>query len=255
MALHGLTVPMLAALPSDWPWLLGAMAANHAVLAIGMHPRSQWIGRTLVRLPASRHVALTFDDGPDPAVTPVVLDMLDAHEARASFFCIGRRAAAHPALVREIVRRGHTVENHTWSHPYRFAAMGPWGMRREVGRTQEALTSLAGAAPRWMRAPGGLRSPLLDPVLALESLHHASWTRRGYDTVDRDAGRVVRRLTDGLAAGDVLLLHDGAAAWSQAGRPTVLDALPAVLRAVSAAGLLAAPLPAPLYAAPASASG
>ena len=161
--LHGVGVPVLAGLPSWWPWLLGALLANHAVLAAGMHPRSQWAGRTLVRLPGpegrawSNQVALTFDDGPDPAVTPWVLDLLDAHGARASFFCIGQRAAAHPALVREIARRGHRVENHTWSHPCGFAAMGPRAMQREVRQAQAALTSLAGAAlgarPGWAAKP------------------------------------------------------------------------------------------------------
>ncbi len=246
MWLHGVGVPLLAAQLPWWPWLLGALAANHAVLAVGMQPRSQWAGRTLVRLPGpSSQVALTFDDGPDPAVTPRVLDLLDADGARASFFCIGQRAAAHPALVREIARRGHRVENHTWSHPYGFAAMGPRAMRQEVRLAQAALTSLSGAAPRWMRAPVGLRSPLLDPVLAGEGLLHASWTRRAYDSLRGDPARVAARLTRRLAGGDVLLLHDGFSARSGDGCAVVLDALPAVLRAVRARGLQAVALPAP----------
>ena len=264
--LHGVGVPLLAAGLPWWPWLLGALAANHAVLAIGMHPRSQWAGRTLIRLPGpTSQVALTFDDGPDPAVTPRVLDLLDAHGAQASFFCIGQRAAAHPALVRDIARRGHRVENHTWSHPYGFAAMGPRAMRQEVRLAQAALTDMAGAAPRWLRAPVGLRSPLLDPVLAGEGLLHASWTRRAYDSV-RGApsvcgtpsvpgtpGRAAARLTRRLAGGDVLLLHDGSSARSADGRAVVLDALPAVLRAIRAQGLQAVALPA-LAASPAPAA-
>ena len=243
--LHGVGVPSLAAGLPWWPWLLGALAANHAVLALGMHPRSQWAGRTLVRLPGpTSQVVLTFDDGPDPAVTPLVLDLLDAHGAQASFFCIGQRAAAYPALVREIARRGHRVENHTWSHPYGFAAMGPRAMRQEVRLAQATLTGLAGAAPRWLRAPLGLRSPLLDPVLAGEGLLHASWTRRAYDSVRGDPRRAAARLTGRLAGGDVLLLHDGSSARSANGRAVVLDALPAVLRAIRAQDLQAVALPA-----------
>ncbi len=248
--LHGVGVPLLASAPPWWPWLLGALAANHAVLAVGMRPRSQWAGRTLVRLPGpTDRVALTFDDGPDPAVTPRVLDLLDAHGARASFFCIGQRAAALPALVREIARRGHRVENHTWSHPYGFAAMGPRAMRREVRLAQSALADLAGAPPRWVRAPMGLRSPLLDPVLAGEGLFHASWTRRAYDSTCCDPRQAAARLTRHLAGGDVLMMHDGSTAWSRGGRAVALDALPDVLRAVTAAGLLAVALPAPAEAA------
>ncbi len=229
-----------------WPWLLGALAADHAVLAVGMHPLSQWAGRTLVRLPGpTNRVALTFDDGPDPDVTPRVLDLLDDAGAQASFFCIGERAAAHPALVREIARRGHQVENHTWSHPNAFAAMTPLSIRREVRLAQAALTSLTGTPPRWMRAPMGLRSPLLDPVLAGEGLLHASWTRRAHDGLCRDPARAAARLTRRLAGGDVLLLHDGSCARSGNGHAVVLDALPEVLRAVRAQGLQAVALPAP----------
>jgi peptidoglycan/xylan/chitin deacetylase (PgdA/CDA1 family) len=224
--LHGIGVPLLGGLLLEpglpwWPWLVGTLAANHAVLAVGMHPLSQLAGRTLVHLPGpTSQVALTFDDGPDPDVTPRVLDLLDDAGAQASFFCIGERAAAHPALVREIARRGHRVENHTWSHPNAFAAMTPLSIRREVRLAQMALTSLAGTPPRWMRAPLGLRSPLLDPVLAGEALLHASWTRRAHDGLCRDPARAAARLTRRLAGGEVL-------------------------RAVRAQGLRAVALPAP----------
>ncbi|HEX4172264.1 MAG TPA: polysaccharide deacetylase family protein, partial [Acetobacteraceae bacterium] len=87
------------------------MVANHAALtAFGLLPRSTLLGRNIIRLPApavrSRQVALTFDDGPHPTITPQVLDLLDRWDMRASFFCIGARAAAHAPIVREIHRRG-----------------------------------------------------------------------------------------------------------------------------------------------------
>ena len=205
----------------------------------GMWPRSQLLGRTVVRLPEGRaragEVALTFDDGPHPAVTPAVLDILDRHGARASFFLIGARAAKHPDLVREIVRRGHQVESHTWGHRPWFACLGLGALRREVGRAQDVLTPLAGRAPRFVRAPMGLRTPLLDPVLHRAGLVHASWTRRGLDGISRDHRRVLARLLRGLRAGDVLLLHDG-------GSRTVLDVLPGLLLGLEARGLTAVPL-------------
>jgi peptidoglycan-N-acetylglucosamine deacetylase len=242
IGLHAVTVVAAAADPRTWPWLLGALAANHLGLgAAGLWPQSSVLGSNLVRLPPASaergEVALTFDDGPDPTVTPRVLELLGRHDAKASFFCIGRQAAAHPDLVREIVRRGHSVENHTDTHPYTFSCLHPGALAREVGRAQETLTRLAGQPPRFFRAPMGLRSPLLDPVLCRASLRLASWTRRGRDTVDRNPPAVLRRLTNRLASGQILLLHDANSALTSRGRPVVLEVLPRLLTQVAAAGL------------------
>lgn len=244
---HQAAPAALLAWPTAWPYVLGAAAGSHALLALlGLWPRSQVLGRTLTRLPPggrdSRQVALTFDDGPDPQVTPRLLDLLDEGRTRASFFLIGKRARAHPALVREIAARGHLVENHTLSHTPWFACLGPGALRQEVAGAQAVLTLLAGRAPALVRSPAGLRSPLLDPVLAGLGLQHATWSRRGYDTRCGDPGRVLRRLLRGVRPGDVLLLHDGNAARTAAGRPVVLDVVPALLAALAASGLRAVPL-------------
>lgn len=230
------------------PRLRGAAAAclvaDHALLVgAGLCPRSRLVGPNLVRLPAARaaagEVALTFDDGPDPEVTPAVLDLLDRHGARASFFAVGRRAERHPELIAEIVRRGHRVENHTFRHSHRFSLLGPRAAGREIDRAQRAIAAAAGRPPQWFRAPAGLRGPLLEPVLARRGLRLASWTRRGFDTVTADPERVAGRLLRGLAAGDVLLLHDGGAARTADGRPVALAALPRVLAAIADRGLSA----------------
>ncbi len=237
----------LAAVPELWPPIVAGLAANHAVLlTASLLPRSQLLGRNLVRLPeaAARRgeVAITFDDGPDPEVTPRVLDCLDAHGASASFFCVGERAASAPALVREIVRRGHSVENHSLRHSTGFGWYGPWRLARELAGAQRALADAAGVAPRFFRAPFGTRNPLLDPALARLGLTLVSWTRRGYDTVDADAARVLKRLTTGLRAGDVLLLHDGVTVRERRGAPTVLAALPRLLERLAERGLKAVSL-------------
>jgi peptidoglycan/xylan/chitin deacetylase (PgdA/CDA1 family) len=239
---HAGGVAALAAVPELWPPIVAGLAANHALLFAGsLLPRSQLVGRNLVRLPeaAARRgeVAITFDDGPDPEVTPRVLDLLDARGAAASFFCVGERAAAAPGLVREIVRRGHSVENHSHRHSTGFGWYGPWRLRRELEGAQRALAEAAGVAPLFFRAPFGTRNPLLDPALARLGLTFVSWTRRGYDTVDADAPRVLRRLVDGLGAGDVLLLHDGVTVRERRGEPTVLAVLPRLLGELADRGL------------------
>lgn len=227
-----------ALLPGLWPWALGAVAANHALItAAGLWPRSGVLGPNVTRLPRTDGVALTIDDGPDPAVTPRVLDQLDAAGARATFFLIGTRAERHPELVREIVRRGHDVQNHSQGHRHHFSLFGPAALARDVGRAQQVLADLVGRAPVAFRAPAGLRNPFLDPVLHRLGLHLVSWTRRGYDTRRGQPAWLLQRLTGGLAGGDILLLHDGHAARAPDGQPVLLHVLPALLQRCREAGL------------------
>ncbi len=255
VALHALAGLGLLVQPSGWPWLLGAVAANHLLLgAVGMWPRSRLLGPNLIQLPASRSgrgvVALSFDDGPDPEVTPRVMNLLEQHGATASFFCIGERAAAWPEIVRDIARRGHSVENHTQRHPYAFACFGMRALRREIGAAQITLGRLSGRSPRFFRAPVGLRSPLLDPVLSRSGLLLTSWSRRGHDCVRRDPDAVLRQITSRLRDGDILLLHDGSCARTRGGTPVVLAVLPRLLCHLRARGLRALSLPDALLAEP-----
>ena len=227
---------------SWWPLVLGTLAADHLVItAAGLWPTSTLLGPNLRRLPpdaaARREIALTFDDGPDPEVTPRVLDMLDEHGVKATFFCVGSLVARYPQLARDIVARGHAIENHSNVHRHHFSLLGPRGFERESGAAQDTITGVTGRAPRFFRAPAGLRNPFLQPVLARHGLALTSWSRRGFDTVWRDPQRVARRLTHGLAGGDILLLHDGHSARTVDAMPVVLDVLPRLLAAVRKAGL------------------
>ena len=238
----------VAAAPQAWPWALGAVALNHALLAgTGLWPRSTWLGSNMLRLSAAAtarsEVALTIDDGPNPAVTPAVLDLLDAHGARATFFCIARHAQAHPQLCREIVRRGHSVQNHSHQHRHNFSLLGMRGFAREIEKAQDVLSQITGERPRFFRAPAGLRNPFLAPVLQRLDLQLVSWTRRGFDTVRAEPERVLARLTHRLAAGDILLLHDGNVAHTAAGQPVVLAVLPTLLQRFAQSGLRCVTLP------------
>jgi peptidoglycan/xylan/chitin deacetylase (PgdA/CDA1 family) len=242
LLLHVAAVIVVIMHPHWWPWVLAAIVVDHLLLtAAGLWPRSKLLGPNWTHLPATAaargSVAITIDDGPDPAVTPKVLDLLDQHSAKATFFCIGELVEQHSSLAREIIRRGHSIENHSQHHLHRFSVMGPGGMRAEVARAQESIAAVTGQRPRFFRAPAGLRSPFLEPVLAPLGLRLASWTRRGFDTVNPDPAVVYRRLTDGLKGGDILLLHDGHAAHTPSGSPVILEVLPRVLQAVAAAKL------------------
>lgn len=247
VALHAAAALGVAAMPAAWPWGIAAVAGNHLLLtAAGLWPRSTLLGPNLRRLPEANarlgQVGLCFDDGPDPAVTPAVLDLLDSYGAKASFFCIGERASRHPRLVQDIAAAGHTVENHTWRHSPAFSTFGLRGIRREVTKAQGVIEELSGRRPRFFKAPAGLRNPLLEPVLSSEELRLTTWTRRGFDTVWRRPAAVAGRLTQGLAAGDLLMLHDGSAARTVEGVPVVLAVLPVLLEAMGKRGLTAVSL-------------
>jgi peptidoglycan-N-acetylglucosamine deacetylase len=239
-----------ALFPRSLPSVAAVLVADHAlVIGAGLWPTCRWLGPNLARLPASerqrRRVGLSFDDGPDPEATPEVLDLLDRHRARASFFCVGERVERHPELAAEIARRGHRVENHTYRHLKRFSLLGSGAIGREIDRAQAAIEAATGRSPRLLRPPAGLRNALLEPLLARRGLWLASWSRRAYDTVRADPRRVARDLAHGVRPGDVLLLHDGGSARGAGGRPVVLEALPLVLDRLAAAGLTAVALEPP----------
>lgn len=230
----------------DWHEGLAILGGNFAALiTLVLCPRCQLLGpnhtRLSVRDAARGAIALTFDDGPDPVVTPQVLDILDRYGARASFFCVGKAAAAYPQIVRDIAQRGHRVENHSYAHGATFAALSTPALTAEIQNAQTALSNAGVPLPRYFRAPMGFRSPLLANVLRRLGMKHVAWTRRGYDRILRDPHQVCRRLTTGLTAGDILLLHDKSG--QDGATPVVLTALPLVLDYVAANGLQAIALP------------
>ena len=240
VAVHAVSLALVLAMPWCWPWALGAVAADHALLTLAsLLPRSDILGRSLKRLPsgqAAGQVALTFDDGPDPEVTPRILDLLGCHGAHATFFCIGQRAARYPALMREIRARGHAIGNHTMRHPAWFALLGIAGQREELASAQAILLE-TGPVSGLVRAPLGLCSPLSDWVFHRLGLRHVAWTRRGFDTRSGDAALVLARITKGLGQGDIILLHDGNAARDAAGQAVSIGVLEALLPLLAERGL------------------
>jgi peptidoglycan/xylan/chitin deacetylase (PgdA/CDA1 family) len=242
LALHVAALVLLLTYPQEWRWAATLVLISQLMLmAASLWPRSTCLGANLVRLPTAAiqraEIAITIDDGPDPQVTPRVLTILDQYRVKATFFCIGERAAAHPELCRRMLAAGHRIENHGARHPTLCSLSGPAGWRREIGDGQHILQRITGQTPRFYRAVAGLRNPFLDPVLHGLGLQLATWTRRGFDTRERDPEKVLRRLTQGLSAGDILLLHDGHAAHTLSGEALIVAVLPRLLEAIRARGL------------------
>lgn len=242
LLLHLFVALGCVAQPALWPWWVALIVIDHLILmGAGLWPRAALLGRNWKELPGAARlrggVALTIDDGPDPDVTPRTLEILARHGVRATFFCIGERALAHPELVIAMAAGGHAVENHTQEHRHIFSLFGPRRIYTELAAAQVTLGRLSGTPPRFFRAPAGLRNLFLEPVLARLGLQLVSWSRRGFDTREGDPRRVLKRLTAGLEPGAILLLHDGNAARTPQGIPVILDVLPVLIDRIRAAGL------------------
>jgi peptidoglycan/xylan/chitin deacetylase (PgdA/CDA1 family)/membrane-associated phospholipid phosphatase len=161
----------------------------------------------------AREIWLTLDDGPDPDDTPRILDLLDRHQARATFFLVGQRAARHPALVSEISRRGHEIAHHSHTHPVAdFWCAGPARTARELDRALAVFAAALPAGtppPRRFRAPVGFKNLFLAPALRARGLDCVGWTLRGGDTFARDPAAVAARVARRLVPGAIILLHEG----------------------------------------------
>lgn len=195
-------------------WQVGVpvLVATHLPFWWGtLKPQSQLFCPVLTRLPTdARAVWLTIDDGPSDQTLPM-LDLLDAHGAKATFFVVGARAAARPELVREIVARGHTLGNHSETHPQRwFWALPPARMRSQVERTQAILEGITGRRPRWFRAVVGMSNPFVAAALHRAGLTRVAWCARGYDAVVADPRRAVGMVERHLCPGAIVLMHEGA---------------------------------------------
>lgn len=236
VVLHVIVLLIWLVIPEQWPSLLAIIIANHILItAIGLWPRSHALGPNWTQLPtASRirnEIALTIDDGPDPVVTPLVLDLLDHYGIKVTFFCIAEKAEHYPDLCRDIIQRGHNVENHSQQHRHYFSLLGYKRIKNEIQKAQDTLTKITGQPPLFFRAPAGLRNPFLDPVLTHLGLKLATWSVRGFDTRITDAKQVENKLLAGLKAGAILLMHDGNAARTSQGTPIIIDVLPSLFNA------------------------
>jgi peptidoglycan/xylan/chitin deacetylase (PgdA/CDA1 family) len=223
-------------------WALGAAALALAlVLFVGLYvPAAGLFARPLLRVPgAAGRLALTFDDGPDARGTEAVLAALARRGHRATFFVIGARAAAAPALCRAIVAAGCTIGNHTQRHSWATPFYLPRRLGRELAAAQAAVAAAAGAAarPRFVRPPVGLMAPWLEPAALRLGLRVCAFSARAGDASlwPLGAARVLARVRRAIAPGAIIALHDGA---ELPGRVPLAPAIiEEVLDAVEAAGL------------------
>lgn len=212
------------------------VAAAVGLAAAGLAAHGTWhrnsgiFGRALHRLPGDAPmVSLTFDDGPNPHATPLILDVLKREQVRATFFVLGRHADRWPDLVRRIAEDGHQLGNHGYFHR-KLHRRGPAYVREDLTRGTEAIARASGGVqPRHFRAPHGFRNPWVTPIAATLGQRTVGWTLGVWDSARPGAGEITRRALAGMRARSILLLHDGDGYDAEADRLQTADALPRII--------------------------
>ena len=191
---------------------LAPIFLSHLVLLYAtLVANCQWFGPVMRSFETTEpEVWLTIDDGPSPAHTPAILDLLERFDARATFFVIGKKAEQYPHLITAILTRGHQVANHTYTHPSgTFWMAGPRRVAKEIDLCAELLRAAPDRPRRFFRAPVGLKNLFVHPELASRGLALIGWSVRGLDTIRRDSMDVANRILREAKPGAIVVLHEG----------------------------------------------
>jgi len=188
-------------------------------------------------------VAMTFDDGPHPANTPELLDLLARKRIRGTFFVLGKRAVDHPEILKRIVAEGHEIGNHTWTHP-KLAEKSQEEARDELRRTQDLIVKITGVQPALMRPPSGSILPEQEQWIRDEFGYEIIfWAVDPVDWQKPEPGVITQRILDGAKPGDIILVHDYQQVTVKA-MPATLDGLLARgFRFATVSELIALPTP------------
>lgn len=224
---------------------IGLPFSAHALLmADGIfRPASSLLYPTLIRGRSDQpHVSLTFDDGPDPEITPRLLDMLAEHQARATFFVIGRQLEKSLAIGKRMLDEGHELGNHSWHHSRLQNFYSTAGHAAEMDRCSQLIKSVTGQAREPLyRPPVGLKSPAMARAAQKRNLTAVAWSIHSRDTIMRDANAIARNILRRVRPGDIVLLHDGHDLDNRH-RPIIHEIVPPLLRGLQELGLKSVPV-------------
>ena len=217
---------------------LGGLAAHGT-----WHRNSSVFGSALSRLPGNELVAsITFDDGPNPDATPLILDTLRREGVQATFFVLGRHADRWPDHVKRMAAEGHQLGNHGYWHR-KLHRRTPAYVRDDLTRGTEAIERASGIRPRHFRAPHGFRSPWVTPIARSLGQRTVGWSLGVWDSARPGPDEIVDRTLRGMRAGSILLLHDGDGYDELGDRMQTAAALPRIIGGLRERGFRFATLP------------
>lgn len=156
----------------------------------------------------SGSILFTFDDGPHPDFTPQVLALLEAHQRKAIFFCIGQNVDRYPDIVQKINDAGHILGNHTYSHQPRNTFASSSVLIHEINLTNKAIAQITGFTPTLFRPPYGITNPSIAKAIRHTKMEVIGWNNRSFDTIASAPEKIVRRVIKKLQPGCIILMHD-----------------------------------------------
>jgi peptidoglycan/xylan/chitin deacetylase (PgdA/CDA1 family) len=220
--------------------MIAELAAGAVVIGGAAHGafwhNSPVFGRPISKLRGpGKPVALTFDDGPNPNATPLILDALAERGVKATFFILGRHAEKWPELVRRVAREGHAIGNHGYYHR-KLHFKSPSYVRKDLILGTEAIQRVAGVTPTVFRAPHGFRSPWVTPIARSLGQQTVGWSFGVWDSDRPGVDVIAQRILDGAKSGSILLLHDGDGYDPDGDRVQTAQAVPLIVDQMLAQG-------------------
>ena len=193
------------------PFIFYFLLSGFPILLPTLWRNCGWLGPVRHRFLAARNeVWLTIDDGPNPHETPAILDVLSEHQAKATFFVVGKNVARWPHLAQMILERGHSLQNHTFHHrSATFWAATPAVVRREITLCNEAIFAATRTTPTQFRAPVGMANQFVHAEVEKAGLDMIGWSASGNDGVARNPAKVLEKILRRVNPGAIVLLHEG----------------------------------------------
>jgi peptidoglycan/xylan/chitin deacetylase (PgdA/CDA1 family) len=234
----GVTTPVLLAFNWDHKlfFITLELATKFLIVYPAIRANCRWFGPAVTRFRTEKNALwLTIDDGPHPEDTPRLLELLKQHNERATFFVIGRQVQRYPELARAIVREGHTLANHTQTHPVLFFwSFLETGLAREIDLGNQSLRAATGEPPRWFRAPAGMANLFLHFLLRDRGMKLIGWSARGFDGLFHNTEAMAGRICKSIQPGAIILLHEGRR--DRQGHPVNLILVETILTRLTADG-------------------
>ncbi len=199
-------------------WYFGLISFNYIIPVLLIYLTCNIIGATVINLnyfvrstcsidTSEKKIAISFDDGPHPEITPKLLSLLDKYNVVATYFCVGRHVADNRDIAADIISKGHIIGNHSFSHSGYFDLFSSAKMHNEIVDTNDIIERATGVKPRFFRPPYGVTNPMLGRAIRKAGMKSIGWSLRSFDTVLK-TDKVISKLINHTKPGDIVLFHD-----------------------------------------------